>query len=159
MPQSPLELNLPNEAATEALGRQLARLLRPMSADVFVVYLNGPLGAGKTCLARSLLRELGATGTIRSPTYTLLEIYTLTGITVVHLDLYRLGTPEELEALGLRELLEPGHMWLIEWPERGAGALPPANLCVALKFAGEGRCAIVDADALGAIVLERLKAF
>jgi tRNA threonylcarbamoyladenosine biosynthesis protein TsaE len=122
-------------AATEALGARLARAL-PLSglaAQAAVLYLCGDLGAGKTTLARGFLHALGWTGPVRSPTYTLLETYALTGaaapLTAVHLDLYRLAAPEETEMLGLRELARPQHVWLVEWPERATGAaLAPADL-------------------------------
>jgi tRNA threonylcarbamoyladenosine biosynthesis protein TsaE len=93
-----------------------------------VVYLTGDLGAGKTTLARGFLHAVGIEGAIRSPTYTLLELYETTAVTVVHLDLYRLRDPAELEPLGLRDLALPGHVWLIEWAERGAGWLPQPDL-------------------------------
>lgn len=120
--------------ATEALGARLAQTL-PARA---VVYLHGDLGAGKSTLARALLRALGVTGTIRSPTYTLVEQYPLpAGGMALHLDLYRIGDPGELEFLGL----DPAEtrLWLVEWPERGQGGLPAADLDVVLAVEGEGR--------------------
>lgn len=121
--------------ATEALAKRLAQTL-PARA---VLYLHGNLGAGKSTLARGLLRALGVTGTIRSPTYTLVEPYPLpenAGL-ALHLDLYRIGDPGELEFLGLDP--SEARLWLVEWPERGAGALPEADLEVALAVEGEGR--------------------
>jgi tRNA threonylcarbamoyladenosine biosynthesis protein TsaE len=112
---------------TEALGRQLARV-RPDPGALVVVYLTGELGAGKTTFARGFLRELGVTGVVRSPTYTLLELHELAGLTALHIDLYRLRDASELEPLGLREWARPKSLWLIEWPERGAGRLPPPDL-------------------------------
>ncbi len=121
--------------ATAALGAQLARHL-PQRA---VVHLHGDLGAGKSTLARALLRALGVAGTIRSPTYTLVEQYPLAeGVTALHLDLYRIGDPGELEFLGLDG--DSIRLWLVEWPERGQGALPPADLDIELAVEGEGRC-------------------
>lgn len=121
-------------ADTEALGAQLAASLLAMraSSTLHVVYLTGDLGAGKTTLARGFLHAVGIGGAIRSPTYTLLETYETTAGTVVHLDLYRLNDPDELEPLGLRDLALPGHLWLIEWAERGAGWLPPPDLEIRL---------------------------
>ena len=120
--------------ATERLGQQLAATL-PARA---VVHLHGELGAGKSTLARALLRALGVTGTIRSPTYTLVEQYPLqSGGMAVHLDLYRIGDPGELEFLGLDPA--EARLWLVEWPERGLGVLPPADLEVRLAVQGEGR--------------------
>ena len=124
-----------------ACGARLAETSQPMPVDhAAVVYLQGSLGAGKTTLARGLLRALGVTGSVRSPTYTLLEPYrTAAGAAVFHLDLYRLGDPEELEMLGFRELLEPGTLLLIEWPQRGAGWLPRPDLVLSLWLDGSGR--------------------
>lgn len=123
--------------ATESLGAKLATS-RPQRPDALtVVYLTGDLGAGKTTLARGFLHAIGVAGAIRSPTYTLLEIYETSSATVVHLDLYRLRDMAELEPLGVRDLALPGHVWLIEWPERGEGGLPPADLHIALNV-GEG---------------------
>lgn len=113
---------------TEALG---ARLLGtpPAPGDACrLVTLSGELGTGKSTFARGALRALGARGPIKSPSYTLLEIYELPGISVVHLDLYRLTDPDELENLGLSDYHRPGFLWLIEWPERAAGRLPSADL-------------------------------
>lgn len=125
---------LANEAATLTLGAQLATLPCPQ-----VVYLHGDLGAGKTTLVRGTLRALGYEGAVRSPTYTLLERYELGGKVIVHFDLYRLADPEELHALGLRELLEEAAMLFFEWPERGEGLLPPATLTLRFDLEGDGR--------------------
>ena len=120
--------------ATETLGRTLAAV-RPASA---VVYLHGELGAGKSTLARALLRALGVTGPIRSPTYALIERYLLGNDEEAwHLDLYRIGHAEELDFLGLDE--GGACLWLVEWPAHGAGVLPPVDLDVELAIAGEGR--------------------
>lgn len=131
---------LPDPDSTAALGAALART-RPSRA---VVHLQGDLGAGKSSLARALLRALGIEGTIRSPTYTLVERYPLAGGGEAwHLDLYRIGDPGELEFLGL----DGGEavLWLVEWPERGLGALPPVDLVVRLSIDGDGRRAELDA--------------
>jgi len=133
LPGSRREARLADEAATEALGHGLARALPPPSAGPLLLALEGELGAGKTTLARALLRALGAQGTVRSPSYTLLEPYDLPPWQVLHLDLYRLSDPGELESLGLRDALVPGHLWLVEWPARGAGHLPPADLWLRLS--------------------------
>ena len=132
-------LPLPDEGATRALGERLAASA-PRGA---AVYLHGDLGAGKSTLARAWLRALGVTGTVRSPTYTLVERYRLGfGREALHLDLYRIGEAGELEFLGLDEA--EAALWLVEWPERGAGALPPADLHVRLGFDGEGRVAALE---------------
>ena len=122
----------PTAEATEALGSQLAASRAPRAEGLIVVYLTGDLGAGKTTLARGFLHALGVTGAIRSPTYTLLETYETPDVTVVHLDLYRLRDTAELEPLGLRDLALPGYVWLVEWPERGAGGMPGADVHIAL---------------------------
>jgi tRNA threonylcarbamoyladenosine biosynthesis protein TsaE len=126
---------LPDPTATDRLGQQLAAT-RPERA---VVFLHGDLGAGKSSLARAMLRALGVTGTVRSPTYTLIERYPLAGGEAVHLDLYRIAAADELEFLGLDSLAPEADLWLVEWPERGAGALPEADLRIDLSVANAGR--------------------
>lgn len=130
---------------TTALGTAIAAALgdRPGA----VVFLQGPLGAGKTTVARGLLRALGVRGAIRSPTYTLLEPYELPGRMLVHLDLYRLADARELEPLGLRDYPPERCWWLIEWPERAAGRLPAAALTVTLGHDGQGRSALLEGPA------------
>lgn len=111
-----------------AIGAALARGLPDIDAAPLLLFLTGELGAGKTTLARGLLAALGVTGPVRSPTYTLIELHTLPRFTVVHADLYRLSDPDELETLGLRDLHAPGHLWIVEWPERAARSLPAPDL-------------------------------
>lgn len=123
------------------LGAQLAATC-PQPA---VLALSGPLGAGKSSLARAMLRALGVTGAVRSPTYTLLERYAVPGGEALHLDLYRLGSASELEFLGLDDAND-AVLWLVEWPERGAGALPAFDLKIELTLAGEGRAADLSAQ-------------
>src|SRR5882762_2148671 len=134
-----MELNLPDSSVTEALGRALARSFPGAAQTAAVVYLQGELGAGKTTCVRSLLRALGVTGLVRSPTYTLVETYGLGVLTCVHVDLYRLQALTEVDELGLRDLVGPGCLLLVEWPERGGAALPPADLNLTLLYAGDGR--------------------
>ena len=140
-----MRLDLADAEATETLGRALART-RPPSAMVF---LHGDLGAGKSTLARALLRALGVRGAIRSPTYTLVEQYPLAaGGTALHLDLYRIGDPGELEFLGLDG--SDIRLWLVEWPERGQGALPASDLDIELAVEGTGRrCLLRPRSAVG----------
>jgi len=129
---------LPDEQATHALAVRAARALPPGQTPL-VVFLEGDLGAGKTSFARALLQALGEQGPVRSPTYSLVAEYRLPAGHVVHLDLYRLQDPEELEQLGLRDLLEGTRLWLVEWPQRGAGWLPPPDVRLGLEVSGEGR--------------------
>lgn len=130
-----MRLHLDGELAQDAFGRRLAEALVPPC----IIYLRGDLGTGKTALARGILRGLGHRGAVRSPTYTLLEPYALERLRLYHLDLYRLSAPEELEYLGLRDLLDRGSALLVEWPERAAGALPPPDLEIRISYAGSGR--------------------
>ena len=146
-----MHLFLPDTDATEALDQALART-RPAVA---VVHLRGDLGAGKSTLARALLRALGVAGAIRSPTYTLVERYPVEGGEAWHLDLYRIGDAGELEFLGLDE--GAAVLWLVEWPERGGAALPRADLQVDLSVEGNGRAArLVAASPQGQQWLERV---
>jgi len=122
---------LHGEAETQGYGARLARS-RPEDGELAVVFLTGGLGAGKTTLARGFLGALGVTDSVRSPTYTLVELYRMPRLTVLHCDLYRLRGPAELEDLGLREWAAPGYLWLVEWPERGGGLLPRPDLTATL---------------------------
>src|SRR5882672_2797429 len=145
-----IPINLADSGATEALGQALARALPPMGAAAsagggVVLYLRGELGAGKTTCVRSLLRTLGVTGLVRSPTYTLVETYHLATLTCVHVDLYRLQSLTEVDELGLRDLTGPGSLLMVEWPERGGAALPPADVSVSLQYAGDARQARLGA--------------
>jgi tRNA threonylcarbamoyladenosine biosynthesis protein TsaE len=131
--RQPLATTARDSDATEALGARLARCLPDLAAGPAVVFLQGDLGSGKTTLARGFLRALGVTDTVRSPTYTLLERYDTSTATVVHLDLYRLRSAAELDSLGIAELHRPGHVWLVEWPQRGDGRLPDPDLVAELR--------------------------
>ena len=152
-----MQLRLADETATGDLGRRLAEALPGDLDGPFYVALEGPLGAGKTFLARAFLRALDHEGPVRSPTYTLLEPYEFDDRTVVHLDLYRLSDPGELEFLGIEDLFSAGHILLVEWPERGLGILPAPDLTIRLAYAGAGRVAhIAAASPTGGAVLARL---
>jgi len=143
MSLSTMDLNLADSSMTEALGTALARAF-PGPAGV--LYLKGELGTGKTTCARSLLHALGVTGPVRSPTYTLVDTYRLADLTCVHVDLYRLQSPFEIEELGLRDLTGPGYLQLIEWPERGGTVLPPADMTLSLRYAGDARAVSISAE-------------
>ena len=130
------ECPLADAGATDALGGALAAHRPPRG----VLHLHGDLGAGKSTLARALLRSLGVRGTIRSPTYTLIERYALPGGgEAAHLDLYRLAAAGELDFLGLDELVAAADLWLVEWPERGGQQLPTADLTLHFQPMGGGR--------------------
>ena len=133
--QSTLTLHLPDEAATARLGRQLAGLLAPGR----VVWLDGDLGAGKTTLVRAVLRGRGYTGPVKSPTYTLVEIYVISRIYWYHFDFYRFNFPEEFLDAGLGEYFNEQGVCLVEWPEKAAGYLPQADLVVRFHFVEHGR--------------------
>jgi tRNA threonylcarbamoyladenosine biosynthesis protein TsaE len=143
-------------AGTEGFGARLARS-RPAAERLAVIYLTGDLGAGKTTLTRGFLRELGVTGPVRSPTYTLVEIYALGSLTALHLDLYRLSDAAELDNLGVREWARGGHLWLVEWPERGGERLPGADLVITLTAGQDGHdIDVVARTDPGAAWLQRL---
>ena len=127
---SALTLSLPDEAATSALGRELAPLLVPG----LVVWLDGELGAGKTTLVRALLRALGHSGPVKSPTYTLVEVYVVSSIYWYHFDFYRFNDPEEFVDAGLGEYFRNDSVCLVEWPEKAAGHVPPADLVLVFRF-------------------------
>ena len=113
---------------TEALAARLLGTAPAPQSPCRVIELRGELGTGKSTFARGALRALGALGPIKSPSYTLLESYELPGVQAVHLDLYRLNDPDELEHLGLADFHRPGYLWLVEWPEKAAGRLPASDL-------------------------------
>ncbi|RUL79863.1 tRNA (adenosine(37)-N6)-threonylcarbamoyltransferase complex ATPase subunit type 1 TsaE [Dyella choica] len=145
---------LPDEDATRELGRRLAGALD----SGLVVYLYGELGAGKTSFARAMLTAMGVGERIKSPTYSLVEGYRgQDGRPAWHLDLYRIADPGELEWLGLDALADRAAVVLVEWPERGLGALPAPDMEVQLCYRGEGRHArLQPKSARGEQVLARL---
>jgi tRNA threonylcarbamoyladenosine biosynthesis protein TsaE len=123
-----------------------------------ILYLTGDLGAGKTTLARGFARACGIAAPVRSPTYTLVNAHEAGTLTLVHVDLYRLRDPGELEHLGLREWARPGCLWLIEWPERAAELLPSADLTVLLATGPDAHQAeILAAGPTGIAWLERMQ--
>jgi tRNA threonylcarbamoyladenosine biosynthesis protein TsaE len=143
VPPLAVELHLADEAATAALGRQLALGLQAqwpeLEAQGAVITFRGDLGAGKTALIRALLRALGVTGSIKSPTFALLEPYPVSSLDFYHFDFYRLSASADFAAAGFREHFGAGCVDLVEWPERAGNALPVADLALALSFDGHGR--------------------
>lgn len=150
-------LYLADEAATVAAGEALGAAGMDCGLSKgLVIFLGGQLGAGKTTFSRGVLRAFGHRGAVKSPTYTLVEPYEFTEHRVYHFDLYRLGDAEELEYMGVRDYFGPGNLSLVEWSERGAGILPPADLEIDLALQGEGRTLTVRAlSAAGTAVLQR----
>jgi tRNA threonylcarbamoyladenosine biosynthesis protein TsaE len=139
------EFALPDEAATLALGAALAQVLIKETVLPAVVYLEGDLGAGKTTLVRGLLRKVGAGGTVKSPTYTLVEPYVIYGLNLYHFDFYRFNAPEEYLDAGLDEYFAEAGICLVEWPDRARPYLPACDLRIALMLDGAGRRACVTA--------------
>ncbi|WP_207062530.1 tRNA (adenosine(37)-N6)-threonylcarbamoyltransferase complex ATPase subunit type 1 TsaE [Motiliproteus sp. SC1-56] len=141
------------EAAMVAFGQALGRA----SEGEATIFLIGNLGMGKTTLSRGVLRSFGHAGAVKSPTYTLVEPYELDAGLVYHFDLYRLGDPEELEYLGIRDYFSAPAVRLVEWPERGAAILPTPDLKITIEKAGEGRLINCHAmQARGMAMLEAL---
>jgi tRNA threonylcarbamoyladenosine biosynthesis protein TsaE len=149
-----LKTTLPDEQATLALGAALAHSLLPG----LVIYLRGELGAGKTTLARGALRALGHPGPVKSPTYTLVEVYKVSRLHLHHFDFYRFHDPREWTDAGFRESFNGRTVCLIEWPEKAAGPLPPADLEIALEWLATGRSAALTPHSLaGRECLARLE--
>ena len=132
---SELTLHLADEEAMVAFGGQLASITQGHG----LIFLEGDLGAGKTTLSRGIIRGLGHTGAVKSPTFTLVEPYEIGDIRAFHFDLYRLVDPEELEYMGIRDYFDEDALCLIEWPQQGAGFLPKADLTITIRPHNTGR--------------------
>ncbi len=151
-----MSLTLPDEAATLALGAALSRVLAPG----LVIWLEGELGSGKTTLVRGVLRGLGYAGNVKSPTFTLVELYAISGLNLHHFDFYRFSQPEEYLDAGLDEYFQGGAVCLVEWPDKAGEYLAPADLRVALCVADHGRRADFTASTeAGQVCLSKLRRF
>jgi len=134
---SELNLELTNEARSLQFAQCFAEH-RPHHAAL-VIFLKGDLGTGKTTFSRGFIQASGHNGKVKSPTYTLIEPYVLSSLTITHMDLYRLSDPEELDYLGVDDLIQNSDVCLIEWPERGADLLPVPTVTLSLKHCANGR--------------------
>lgn len=151
------EIKLANEAATVALGSQIAEIVKTSIYNPLIVFLNGDLGAGKTTLTRGFVRGFGFVGNVKSPTYTIVEPYESTDYSIYHFDLYRLADPEELEFLGIRDYFSKLSYSFIEWPERAKGFLPPEDLVINIAYDGEQRIATIESyTEQGKLIVQQL---
>lgn len=149
-----LIIDLPDEASTLALGKQLANSV-PESC---LIFLQGDLGAGKTTLVRGFLQGFGFQGAVRSPTYALVEPYQINQKQIFHFDLYRLEDPEELEYIGIRDYFAQTAISLIEWPERAKNLLPTADLTCYIRANSTSRAATLAATSpCGRHIIQRLQ--
>jgi len=149
-----VKVYLENEQATVELGKRLAAII---SAPL-MINLSGELGAGKTTLSRGLIQALGHKGSVKSPTYALVEPYEFDSIDLYHFDLYRLSDPEELEFMGIRDYFTEKSICIVEWPERGHGLLPEADISVQINYVGDRReVEIVPGSDKGQQLLSKLK--
>ncbi len=149
-----IKLRIPDEQAMMALGARLALACEPST----VIFLNGQLGAGKTTLTRGFLRGLGYAGHVKSPTYTLVESYSVGDRHICHFDFYRLRDPQELEYMGIQDYFDAKTIGLIEWPEYGAGMLPAPDLSCDIDLISHGRVVrLISHSEKGNVILHRFE--
>ena len=149
---------IPHENAMCAFGKQLINAIcRLPSRQNVALYLNGDLGAGKTTLSRGMIQALGYQGNVKSPTYTLVEEYKISGKNIYHFDLYRLSDPEELEFMGIRDYFAENTICLIEWAEKGAGLLSAPDLLVNIHYTEHARnIELIAKSETGQHIIEKL---
>ncbi|OOF57951.1 tRNA (adenosine(37)-N6)-threonylcarbamoyltransferase complex ATPase subunit type 1 TsaE [Rodentibacter genomosp. 2] len=149
---------IPDESTMLRFGKKLAEtILKCHTERAVILYFNGDLGAGKTTLTRGMVQGLGFQGNVKSPTYTLVEEYNITGKMIYHFDLYRLADPEELEFMGIRDYFAKDSICLIEWAEKGDGILPPADLFVNIDYYDDARnITLIAQNALGEQIIQQL---
>ena len=146
--------SLKNEAETVDFGAKLAAAIQGGE----IIFLSGDLGAGKTTLVRGFLNALGHSGNVKSPTYTLIEPYSINEKDIYHFDLYRINDPEELEAMGIRDYCDGQAICLYEWPEQGQGVLPEADIILSLSHKDSGRQVKVESKSnKGEQILSKIK--
>jgi tRNA threonylcarbamoyladenosine biosynthesis protein TsaE len=134
-------LHLADETATVEMGRRLSQAVKKGA----VLFLNGDLGAGKTTLSRGIVQGLGHNGKVKSPTYTLVEPYELEDVSIYHFDLYRLGDPEELEYMGIRDYFADQSICIVEWPEKGIGFIPTPDISIEMAYDDQQRSITITA--------------
>jgi tRNA threonylcarbamoyladenosine biosynthesis protein TsaE len=147
------ESHLSDEVATVTMGNQIAAIIEQGA----VIYLHGDLGAGKTTFTRGVVQGFGHAGKVKSPTYTLVEPYELEKANVYHFDLYRLGDPEELEYMGIRDYFSADAICVVEWPEKGGEFIPVPDLNITLSYVDDERKIVIkSASERGVAIVEKL---
>ncbi|ALS31658.1 tRNA (adenosine(37)-N6)-threonylcarbamoyltransferase complex ATPase subunit type 1 TsaE [Pseudoalteromonas sp. NZS127] len=145
--------HLSDDIATVTMGNRIAAIIEQGA----VIYLHGDLGAGKTTFTRGVVQGFGHTGKVKSPTYTLVEPYELERANVYHFDLYRLGDPEELEYMGIRDYFSAQAICVVEWPEKGGEFIPVPDLNITLSYVGDERNIVINsASERGSVIIEKL---
>lgn len=156
-PINQMQILLEDEQKMQVFGEKIAQVIGQINASLLIL-LNGDLGAGKTTLSRGILNGLGHRGSVKSPTYTLVEPYDLEIGKVFHFDLYRLVDPEELYDIGFNDYLSESQLCMIEWPDKGGSLLPKADISLQINSNGTGRQVILTAQtSLGSQCVNELR--